>query len=103
MGQRGCARSRPAAESLSDSRIFVHPAGLSSAVSLDVGFASQTPALPGGGASMRGWGETFAPDLSTGSGTLTVPLDLPHGPNDIAPHLGLRYDTGYPNGPFGLG
>ncbi|MCU1659769.1 MAG: hypothetical protein JWO57_4425 [Pseudonocardiales bacterium] len=69
---------------------------------LDIGFASQTPSLPGGG-SVGGLGETFAPDLSTGTGTLAVPLDLPNGPNDSSPKLALRYDSGTPNGPFGLG
>ncbi len=69
----------------------------------DIGFANQTPALPGGGASVGGLGETFTPDLSTGTGTFAVALDVPHGPNDIAPRLSLRYDTGSPNGPFGLG
>ena len=68
----------------------------------DVGFATQTPSLPKGG-SLGGLGETFTPDLSTGTGTLAVPFDLPNGPNDIGPRLSLRYDTGGSNGPFGLG
>ena len=72
-------------------------------MSLDIGFASQTPSLPSGGGSLGGLGETFAPDLCTGTGTFSVPLDLPNGPNDSAPKLTLRYDTGSPNGPFGLG
>ena len=70
-------------------------------VSLDVGFAAQTPSLPGAGSAAGGLGETFTPDLSTGTGTFTVPLDLPNGPNDIGPKLVLRYDTASPNGPFG--
>jgi RHS repeat-associated protein len=72
-------------------------------MSVDVGFASQTPSLPGGGATVSGLGETFTPDLATGTGTFAVPLDLPHGPNDIGPRLTLRYATGTPNGPFGQG
>lgn len=72
-------------------------------MSLDIGFATQTPALPGGGGTVAGLGETFSPDLATGTGTFTIPLDLPHGPNDIGPKLTLRYSTGSPNGPFGLG
>ena len=71
-------------------------------MSLDIGFASQTPSLPGAG-SPGGLGETFAPDLSTGTGTLAVPIDLPNGPNDSSPKLALRYDSGTANGPFGLG
>lgn len=72
-------------------------------MSLDVGFASQAPSLPGGSASTAGLGETFAPDLSTGTGTFAVPLDVPNGPNDIGPKLSLRYDSGSPSGAFGLG
>lgn len=68
----------------------------------EIGFASQTPSLPQSGGS-GGLGETFAPDLSTGTGSLVVPLDLPNGPNDIGPKLSLRYDSGAANGPFGLG
>lgn len=71
-------------------------------MTLDVGFAAQTPSLPTGG-GVGGLGETFAPDLSTGSGTLAVPLDVPNGPNDCRPRLALRYDSGTGNGPFGVG
>ncbi|MDQ1364935.1 MAG: hypothetical protein QOE57_977 [Acidimicrobiaceae bacterium] len=71
-------------------------------MSLDIGFASQTPSLPAAGGA-GGLGETFAPDLSTGTGTLAVPLGLPNGPNDSSPKLALRYDSGTPNGPLGLG
>ncbi|WP_426625352.1 toxin TcdB middle/N-terminal domain-containing protein [Leifsonia sp. McL0607] len=71
-------------------------------MSVDIAFASQTPSLPGGG-SVAGLGETFAPDLSTGTGTLSVPIDLPNGPNDCGPKLALRYDSGSGNGPFGMG
>ena len=71
-------------------------------MSFDIGFASQAPSLPGGGGA-GGIGETFAPDLSTGTGTLAVPIDLPNGPNDSSPKLALRYDSGTPNGPFGQG
>jgi RHS repeat-associated protein len=72
-------------------------------MSLDVGFASQAPSLPKGGASMAGLGETFAPDLSTGTGSLAIPLDCPNGPSDIGPRMALRYDTAAANGIFGYG
>ncbi|QIG39965.1 hypothetical protein G5T42_11120 [Microbacterium sp. 4R-513] len=71
-------------------------------MSVDIGFASQAPSLPGGG-SAGGLGETFAPDLSTGTGTLSVPIEVPNGPNDCGPKLVLRYDSGTGNGPFGVG
>jgi YD repeat-containing protein len=72
-------------------------------VSLEIGFASQAPSLPGSGGGLGGLGETFSPDLATGTGILSVPLDLPNGPNDIGPKLFLRYDSSASNGPFGLG
>ncbi|MGY3317467.1 toxin TcdB middle/N-terminal domain-containing protein [Arthrobacter sp. TE12232] len=71
-------------------------------MSVGIGFASQAPSLPGGG-SAAGLGETFAPDLSTGTGTLSVPIEVPNGPNDCGPKLSLRYDSGSGNGPFGVG
>ncbi|NOK15896.1 toxin TcdB middle/N-terminal domain-containing protein [Corallococcus carmarthensis] len=72
-------------------------------MSIDVGFASQAPSLPGGGGSLGGLGETFTPDLHSGTGAFSVPLDLPNGPNDIGPKLSLRYDSAGGNGPFGMG
>ncbi len=72
-------------------------------MSLGIGFDTQTPSLPHGGGALNGLGETFTPDLSTGTGTYTIRLDWPNGPNDIGPRLVLRYDTGNGNGPFGLG
>ncbi|HEU4846269.1 MAG TPA: toxin TcdB middle/N-terminal domain-containing protein, partial [Burkholderiaceae bacterium] len=71
-------------------------------MSIDIGFASQAPSLPDSG-STGGLGATFSPDLATGTGTFSVPFDLPHGPNDVAPKLALCYDSSAGNGPFGLG
>jgi hypothetical protein len=53
--------------------------------------------------ALRGIGETFAPDLHTGTGNLTVPLSLPPGRNGLQPQLSLAYSTGGGNGAFGLG
>src|SRR5215218_6726380 len=72
-------------------------------MSLEPGFDTQTPSLPSGGGAVDGLGETFTTDLSTGAGSFGVPLDIPNGPNDIAPSLILRYGTAQGNGPFGLG
>ncbi len=72
-------------------------------MSLDIGFSAQAPSLPGSGGGLGGLGETFSPDLSMGTGSLSVPLDLPNGPNDIGPKLFLRYDSSGANGVFGLG
>jgi RHS repeat-associated protein len=72
-------------------------------MSLDAGFDSQVPSLPQGGGAVGGLGATFAADLSTGTGSYRVPLDIPNGPNDIGPRLALAYNTASGNGPFGMG
>src|ERR1700730_14876488 len=72
-------------------------------MSLDAGFDAQVPSLPQGGGATSGLGATFAPDLSTGTGSYRVPLDIPNGPNDIGPRLALAYNTASGNGAFGMG
>src|SRR5262245_30919438 len=59
--------------------------------------------LPRGGGALHGIGETFSPDLHTGTGNFTVPIALPPGRNGFQPQLNLVYSTGNGNGPFGLG
>jgi RHS repeat-associated protein len=60
-------------------------------------------ALPKGGGAMRGIGDTFQPDLHTGTGNYSIPIQIPPGRNGLQPSLTLGYSTGNPNGPFGLG
>jgi hypothetical protein len=48
-------------------------------------------------------GDSFSPDLHTGTGSLKVPIALPPGRNGLQPDLSLVYSTGHGNGPFGLG
>ncbi len=64
---------------------------------------TQVISLPNGGGALHGIGETFAPDLHTGTGNFTVPIALPGGRNGFQPQLNLVYSTGNGNGPFGLG
>ena len=59
--------------------------------------------LPKGGGALKGMGETFAPDLHTGTGNFTVPIALLPGRNGFQPQLSLTYSTGHGNGYFGLG
>jgi hypothetical protein len=59
--------------------------------------------LPKGGGVLRGLGETFKPDLHTGTGNFAVPIALPVGRAGLAPNLELHFSTGAGNGPFGLG
>ena len=65
--------------------------------------SNQTITLPQGGGALHGIGETFAPDLHTGTGNFTVPIALPPGRNGFQPKLSLVYSTGNGNSPFGLG
>ena len=67
------------------------------------GVAEQVISVPNGGGALAGIGETFSPDLHTGTGNFTVPIALPSGRNEFQPDLALTYSTGNGNGPFGLG
>ena len=58
---------------------------------------------PKGGGALRGIGETFSPDLHTGTGNFSVPIALPEGRNGLKPSLTLAFSTGTGNGGFGMG
>lgn len=57
----------------------------------------------GGGGAMSGLGETFQPDLHTGTGNFSVPITLPLGRNGLTPQIKLSFSTGAGNGPSGQG
>ena len=59
--------------------------------------------LPQGGGALEGIGESFSPDLFTGTGNFSVPISVPSGRNGFQPDLKLVYSSGSGNGPFGLG
>ena len=59
--------------------------------------------VPEGGGAIAGIGETFQPDLQTGTGNLSVPVPVPPGRGGLSPTLALTYSSGLGNGPFGLG
>ena len=59
--------------------------------------------LPRGGGGLRSIGDAFQPNLAMGGGSYRVPFDLPLGPGGFSPKIDLIYNTGYGNGPFGLG
>lgn len=67
------------------------------------GAAPQVLSLPSGGGGVRGLGETFVPDLNSGTGSYAVPLSVPAGRNGFGPALVLNYSTGWGNTAFGLG
>jgi hypothetical protein len=63
----------------------------------------QTISLPRGGGAIKGIGETFQPNLFSGTGNFSVPIFTSPGRNGFGPQLTLQYSTGNGNGPFGLG
>jgi RHS repeat-associated protein len=65
--------------------------------------SAQVISLPKGGGALRGIGETFAPDLHTGTGNFTIPIAVPPGRQGFQPTLGLVYSTGAGHGAFGHG
>ena len=65
--------------------------------------AGSTISLPTGGGAINGIGETFQPNLFTGTGNFSIPIPTSAGREGFGPALTLQYSTGNGNGPFGLG
>lgn len=59
--------------------------------------------LPKGGGAINGIGEKFQVNAATGTGSASIPIPVSPGRNGFAPQLGLGYDSGSGNSPFGLG
>jgi hypothetical protein len=72
-------------------------------VSNTSGVAQNAINLPKGGGAIKGIGETFQPNLFTGTGNHAIPLAMSPGRNDFGPKLSLEYSSGNGNGLFGLG
>jgi hypothetical protein len=72
-------------------------------VSTKSGTAQQTISLPEGGGALKGIGETFQPNLFSGTGNYSIPIGISPGRNGFGPTLSLQYSSGNGNGPFGLG
>src|ERR1044071_9430480 len=69
----------------------------------DERFSPPSVSAPKGGGAIKGIGEKFAANPVTGTGALTIPLPLSPGRSGFTPALGLSYDSGAGNGPFGFG
>ncbi|WP_437975559.1 SpvB/TcaC N-terminal domain-containing protein [Sorangium sp. So ce295] len=59
--------------------------------------------LPKGGGAIQGMGEKFSTNPVTGTGGFSVPIAISPGRPGFPLALGIRYDSGAANGPFGLG
>src|SRR4051812_10923263 len=69
----------------------------------DQRFSPPAVSLPKGGGAIRGMGEKFGTNPVTGTGSLSIPLPLSPGRSGFTPALGLSYDSGAGNGPYGFG
>ena len=64
--------------------------------------SNQIISLPKSGGAIKGIGETFQPNLFSGTGNFSIPIATSPGRNGFGPQLSLQYSTGNGNGPFGL-
>lgn len=67
------------------------------------GVKPQSISIPTGPGSVEGLGESFEPQLNTGSAPYSFKFALPTGRAGLAPELSLSYNSGGGNSPFGLG
>ena len=67
------------------------------------GVSPNTISLPSGRGSIEGLGESFQPELNTGTATYGIDLALPPGAAGHQPALALQYNGGHGNGPLGFG
>ncbi|MCL4180537.1 MAG: VCBS repeat-containing protein [Verrucomicrobia bacterium] len=58
--------------------------------------------LPSGPGSIEGLGDSFEPQLNSGTSAYSVKVAIPPGVNGLQPEVVLRYNAGSGNGPFGL-
>lgn len=86
--------------------IFLIIGYLVSAASLAANKSAVEPqvlSLPKGPGSIEGLGESFEPQLNTGTAGYRVKLAVPPGVNHFQPDLALVYNSGYGNSPLGIG
>ncbi|MCK4792124.1 MAG: VCBS repeat-containing protein, partial [Desulfobacteraceae bacterium] len=67
------------------------------------GLKPQVISLPTGAGSVEGLGESFEPQLNSGTGTYSVKISVPPGVNGYQPNISLGYNSGQGKGPFGIG
>ena len=65
------------------------------------GVKPQVLSLPKGPGSIEGLGESFEPQLNTGTVAYAVKLTVPSGRAGLEPELTLRYNGGNANGYLG--
>lgn len=78
----------------------VQPTG---AVESKSGVAPNVISLPSGPGSIEGLGDSFEPNLNSGTTSYRLVIDVPPGRGGFTPELALQYSSGNPNGMLGLG
>ena len=59
--------------------------------------------LPKGGGAIKGIEEKFQINAVTGTNSLGIPIPLTNSRHNFVPAIGLHYNSGSGNSPFGLG
>lgn len=81
--------------------LFLGAAAWGSAAPKD-GVGLNKISLPSGPGSIEGLGDSFEPQLNSGTSAYSVKVAVPPGVNGLQPEVALRYNAGSGNGPFGL-
>ena len=67
------------------------------------GVSPNVISLPSGPGSIEGLGDSFEPQLNSGAARYQVAVEVPPGRGGFTPEIVLQYNSGSPNGSFGLG
>ena len=67
------------------------------------GVSPSVISLPSGPGSIEGLGDSFVPDLNAGTASYEWAIELPRGRGGFTPEFKVHYNSGNPNGIFGLG
>ncbi|MFK8030230.1 MAG: SpvB/TcaC N-terminal domain-containing protein [Gammaproteobacteria bacterium] len=98
-----CNYSTSLIKVISAALVAVFTVGVSAAIPNKSGVSAGAISLPSGPGSIEGLGESFEPNLSTGSARHSIPINVPPGRNGATPRLALSYDSGMGNGVVGTG
>lgn len=74
-----------------------------SAVEIKSGISPNVISLPSGPGSIEGLGDSFEPELNSGTANYQVVVSIPPGRGGFTPELVLQYNGGGSNDAFGLG
>ncbi len=83
--------------------LLVMKSGLSAFSADKNGVSPNTISLPKGPGSLEGLGESFQPNLNTGTAKYSISLAVPPGTAGQTPGLALSYEAGGGNGTLGFG